>query len=80
MAGAAQPLEPTAPVSSNLEEELAWLAGRPAEADEARRRLFALTPAPADVPEGKTLSDVVEGHWPGTETDQQVRDALERLS
>jgi hypothetical protein len=80
MTGATQPLEPMAPGSSNLEGELAWLAGLAAEAEEARRRLFGLTAAPRPISPGKTLSDEVEGQWPGAETDQQVRDALERLS
>ncbi len=32
------------------------------------------------LPEGKTLLDVVEGTWPGAETDEEIRAALERLS
>ena len=32
------------------------------------------------LPEGKTLNDVVEGTWPGDETDEQIYEALKRLS
>lgn len=32
------------------------------------------------LPEGKTLNDVVEGTWPGDETDEQIYEALEGLS
>jgi hypothetical protein len=67
-----------------LEEELAWLAGlahrTDEEIEETRRRIFALSPPPRPLPEGKTLADVVEGKWPGDETDEQVREALDRLS
>ncbi len=32
------------------------------------------------LPEGKTFFEVVEGTWPGDETDEQIYEALERLS
>ncbi|MGL4422627.1 MAG: hypothetical protein ACRCZF_18305 [Gemmataceae bacterium] len=32
------------------------------------------------LPTGKTFFDVVEGKWPGDETDDQIREALEKLS
>ena len=32
------------------------------------------------LPEGKTLFDVIEGTWPGDETDEEIRIALERMS
>lgn len=32
------------------------------------------------LPEGKTLCDVVEGTWPGDETDDEIRQALEEMS
>ena len=71
---------PDAP-TTRLEQELAWLANRSeADKEEAQRRLSALTPPPTPIPEGKTLSDMVEGKWPGDETDEQIRAALERLS
>ena len=64
-----------------LEQELAWLASRTeADKEAARRRLDALSPPPAPIPEGKTLSDMVEGKWPGDETDEQINEALKRLS
>jgi hypothetical protein len=32
------------------------------------------------LPPGKTLLDMVEGTWPGDETDQEIYEMLERLS
>ncbi len=32
------------------------------------------------LPEGKTLSDVLVGQWPGDETDEKIRQALDKLS
>ena len=32
------------------------------------------------LPEGKTFDDVVKGKWPGDETDEQIYEALEKLS
>jgi DNA/RNA-binding domain of Phe-tRNA-synthetase-like protein len=32
------------------------------------------------LPEGKTIHDVLVGQWPGDETDEQIRRALEDLS
>jgi predicted DNA-binding antitoxin AbrB/MazE fold protein len=67
-----------------LAQEIAWAEGlknrTAAELEEDRRRLFALSPPPRPIPEGKTLSDVVEGMWPGDETDEQINEALKRLS
>jgi predicted DNA-binding antitoxin AbrB/MazE fold protein len=64
-----------------LAQEIAWLTNRTdAEIEETRRRLNALSPPPAPIPEGKTLSDMVEGKWPGDETDEQINEALKRLS
>ena len=34
----------------------------------------------APLPPGKTLDDVVRGKWPGDETDEEIRAALEELS
>jgi len=34
----------------------------------------------APLPPGKSLDDVVRGKWPGDETDEQIRAALEVLS
>jgi hypothetical protein len=67
--------------NDRLQQEIAWLTNRtPEEIEETRRRLIALSPPPTPIPEGKTLSDMVEGKWPGDETDEQIREALERLS
>lgn len=32
------------------------------------------------LPEGKTLADVVAGTWPGDESDEEIREILEKLS
>lgn len=45
-----------------------------------RQRILGLTPEPRPLPPGKTLFDVVEGSWPGDETEEQVRASLEKLS
>jgi hypothetical protein len=64
-----------------LEQELAWLVSRTdADKEATRQRLDALSPPPAPIPEGKTLADMVEGTWPGDETDEQINEALKRLS
>lgn len=69
---------------SILEQELAWLEGlknrSEKELEEYGRRLDSLSPPPRPIPEGKTLSDMVEGRWPGDETDEQINEALKRLS
>lgn len=71
--------EPTA-----LEMAIAWaesLKNRtPEEIEEVRRRLSALSRPPTPIPKGKTLEDMVVGTWPGDETDEQIREALEKLS
>ncbi|MBA4188082.1 MAG: hypothetical protein C0467_08685 [Planctomycetaceae bacterium] len=81
MINTTHPSEQPTPALPKLEHELAWLAERSAgDIAKTRCRLFGLTPPAAVLPEGKTVSDMVEGRWPGDETDQQVRDALDRLS
>ncbi len=63
------------------EEALAQAMNRtPEEIAEARARLIQASPAPRELPEGKTLEDVVMGQWPGDETDEQIFEALEKLS
>jgi len=63
------------------ERELEWLANRtPEEIEEARRELKAASRPSRPLPEGKTLSDMVCGKWPGDETDEEIAAALERLS
>ena len=64
-----------------LEKEIAWLTGRTKEeVEETRQALLSASRPARPVPEGKTLADMVEGKWPGDETDEQVREALDRLS
>jgi hypothetical protein len=46
----------------------------------ARARLFAQSRSPRSLPEGKTLQDVLSGQWPGDETDEEVYEALRKLS
>ena len=81
MTSGTQTGQPPSAIPTTLAEELVWLQNRSAEdIKAARSRLFNLTPSPTPIPKGKTLSDMVEGKWPGDETEEQVRDALERLS
>jgi hypothetical protein len=64
-----------------LARELHWAMNR-TEADilAARERLDKASSPPRPLPPGKTLDDMVRGKWPGDETDEQIREALERLS
>jgi predicted DNA-binding protein len=67
--------------NDRLQQEIAWLTSRtPEEIEETRRQLIARSRAPTPIPDGMTLSDMVEGKWPGDETDEQVYEALEKLS
>jgi hypothetical protein len=50
------------------------------EVTAARTRLIQASPSPRELPEGKTLEDVVTGKWPGDETDEQIFEALRKLS
>lgn len=50
------------------------------ERERARAELYAASRPPRSLPEGKTLLDVVYGHWPGDETDEEVFEALRKLS
>lgn len=71
------------PVSSNpaIQAFVDWLRNRtPEEIEKAREEGRKASRPPAPLPPGKTLSDMVEGKWPGDETDEQIREALERLS
>lgn len=86
---------PKEPVSLPEGSEVSVVAGEPSALDLAvrritnrtpeqvaadRARLLAKTPEPRPLPPGKSLADVIVGKWPGDETDEQVREALERLS
>lgn len=64
-----------------LEREIRWLMNRtPEEIMAARERILKASRPPRPLPEGKTLTEVVQALWPGDETDEQVREALEKLS
>jgi hypothetical protein len=64
-----------------LEEGLEWLTRRSAdEVRAARQRILGASAPPRDIPAGKSVIDVVEGKWPGTETDAEIRGALDRIS
>ena len=52
----------------------------PYEIAAARARAIAASPIPREIPRGKTLAEVVMGAWPGTESDEQIQAALEKLS
>src|SRR5438876_681809 len=65
----------------SLEAAIARMTSRtPEEIASVRERILAATPPPRELPEGKTIFDVVMGKWPGDETDEQVLAALEKLS
>lgn len=74
--------EPAAPPAVDpLTEAIARLKNRtPEQVAADRDRLLALSPPPRPLPPGKTWIDMVVGQWPGDETDEQVREALEKLS
>ena len=64
-----------------LSPEMLRLINRTPEQIAADRAELLKTARPArPLPEGKTLSDVVCGTWPGDETDEEIRQILEELS
>ena len=64
-----------------IEQEIRRLTDRtPEQVVADRERIMAASRPPRPLPPGKTLADVVVGSWPGDETDEQVRKALEELS
>jgi predicted DNA-binding antitoxin AbrB/MazE fold protein len=64
-----------------LEREIRWLTSRtPEEIMAARERILKASPPARPLPEGKTHAEVVQALWPGDETDEQIREALEKLS
>jgi predicted DNA-binding antitoxin AbrB/MazE fold protein len=64
-----------------LDREVSWLVSRTSEdIQRSRQEIQNKSRPPVPLPEGRTLADVVEGQWPGDETDDQIRVALERLS
>ena len=65
---------------ASLEAAIARMTSRtPEEIALVRERLLAITPPPTELPDGKTIFDVVMGTWPGDETDAQVAAFLEKL-
>jgi predicted DNA-binding antitoxin AbrB/MazE fold protein len=68
-------------VNEALEREIRRLTSRtPDEIMAARERILYASPPARPLPEGKTHAEVVQALWPGDETDEQVREALEKLS
>ena len=64
-----------------LERAIRWLTSRrPEEIMATRERILKASPPVRPLPEGKTHAEVVQALWPGDETDEQVREALEKLS
>src|SRR5262249_15733867 len=52
----------------------------PEEVEQARLELLRASRPPRPLPEGKTFFDGVWGKWPGDETDEQVFEALRKVS
>ncbi|HLK55841.1 MAG TPA: hypothetical protein VKU00_04735 [Chthonomonadaceae bacterium] len=64
-----------------LEDAITKLNSRtPEEIAAARKRILDASPEPRPLPEGKTLAEVVMGQWPGDETDEEIHEALRKLS
>jgi hypothetical protein len=68
-------------VPDMLSQGLEWLTRRGEdEVRSARERILGASPPPREVPAGKSVLDELEGKWPGSETDAEIRDALDRIS
>lgn len=64
-----------------LDQALAALASRtPEETARMQEEALAAVSEPRPLPPGKTLFETVGNQWPGDETDEQVAEALARLS
>ena len=64
-----------------LDQALARLANRaPEDIAAAQARAWRVCQPRQELPPGQTLYDVVAGQWPGDETDEEVAEALQRLS
>ncbi len=77
--------EPMTPVLPQPELELSEGAKRiinrtPEEKLAERAAAMKYVRKGRPLPPGKTLDDVMCGQWPGDETDEQILDALEKLS
>ena len=76
-----QPHAPETPANDPLTLAIQRLLNRTEEQMLAdRKRIWESSSTPRPLPEGKSLSDVVEGTWPGDETDEEILEMLERLS
>lgn len=58
----------------------AMISRTPEEIKAAQRRAIAEFRPENELPPGQTIFDAVCGKWPGDETDEEVFEALERLS
>ena len=47
---------------------------------QSRQRVMTTVRRGRPIPEGRSLSDVVAGTWPGDESDEQINEALKSLS
>ncbi|MFO0847164.1 MAG: hypothetical protein U0871_01205 [Gemmataceae bacterium] len=64
-----------------LAEATKQLSSRtPEEVLAARERILVGARRGRPLPPGKTVFDMVEGTWPGDETDEEIRQALEEIS
>jgi hypothetical protein len=52
----------------------------PQEKEDISHRILAQARQPKALPQGKTLSDMVVGKWPGTETEPEIAQLLQELS
>ena len=67
--------------SSRLDEEITRMARRkPAEIARTRSRALEAVPPARPLPPGRTWIEVISGQWPGDESDDEVRAALDELS
>jgi hypothetical protein len=68
-------------ITVQLTADLEWLTRRSLnDVHAARERVLGASPSAREIPAGKTIIDMVEGKWPGTETDAEIQDALTRIS
>jgi predicted DNA-binding antitoxin AbrB/MazE fold protein len=66
---------------TQIARTIEWLKNRtPEEIQRTRDELMRASRPARPLPPGKTLDDIVRGKWPGDETDEQIREALEHLS
>ena len=72
------------PVDADYQSPEQWLDAMmnrtEAEVRADREQVFAASQPARKPPEGKTWADMVVGKWPGDETDEEIREFLEKLS